>query len=206
MSYRQVCPLIPKVSVEEFVQSLDYKITRLLIQSNVVNSSAFEGIQDGKTAFIGSKTEGTFVVFVRDELGAGPVQEVREIAVVVQQVPFNSTEKLMASVVKLPNGKFRAYVKGACKIVLERCATVITHVSSGNWSTVELTCARQKTLQQTITSYAGQCLRTIRSTYHNFDSWAPEGSASEDDPSLANFSKIHHSMTLLAIFGIKDPL
>ncbi|KAK6716810.1 hypothetical protein SNK05_000012 [Fusarium graminearum] len=198
--------LIPKVSVEEFVQSLDCKVRRLLIQSNAVNSSAFEGIQDGKTAFIGSKTEGALLMFGRDELGAGPVQEERENAIVVQQVPFDSAEKLMASVVKLPNGKFRAYVKGASEIVLKKCATVITHIGSGDWSTVELTCAHQKTLQQTITSYAGQSLRTIGSTYRDFDSWPPEGSASEEDPSLANFSKIHHSMTLLAIFGIKDPL
>ncbi|KAK6697058.1 hypothetical protein SNK05_013605 [Fusarium graminearum] len=70
--------LIPKVSVEEFVQSLDCKVRRLLIQSNAVNSSAFEGIQDGKTAFIGSKTEGALLMFGRDELGAGPVQEERK--------------------------------------------------------------------------------------------------------------------------------
>ncbi|EXK77435.1 Ca2+-transporting ATPase [Fusarium oxysporum f. sp. raphani 54005] len=198
--------LIPKVSAEEFVQSLDYEIKRLIIQSNVVNSSAFEGIQDGKTAFIGSKTEGALLMFVRDELGAGPVQEERENAIIVQQVPFDSAEKFMASVIKLPTGKFRAYVKGASEIVLEKCTRVATHVGSREWSTVELTSAHHKALKQTITSYAGQTLRTIGSTYRDFDSWPPEGSASEDDPSLANFSKIHHSMTLLAIFGIKDPL
>ncbi|CAG1959687.1 unnamed protein product [Fusarium graminearum] len=138
--------LIPKVSIEEFVQSLDCKVRRLLIQSNAVNSSAFEGIQDGKTAFIGSKTEGALLMFDRDELGAGPVQEERENAMVVQQVPFDSAEKLMASVIKLPNGKFRVYVKGASEIVLKKCATVITHIGSGDWSTVELTYAHRKTL------------------------------------------------------------
>ena len=53
------------------------------------------------------------------------MQEERENANVVQVVPFDSAVKYMATVVKLPDGKFRAYAKGASEILLGKCTKVL---------------------------------------------------------------------------------
>ncbi|KAH8651316.1 hypothetical protein BX600DRAFT_489762 [Xylariales sp. PMI_506] len=183
-------------TVEGFTESLSDEVKQLLIQSNA----------DGEKTFIGSKTEVALLTFTRDHLGAGPVQEERTNANVVQQIPFDSAAKYMASVVKLPNGKFRAYVKGASEIVLDKCSRILVTPEATELATEELTDANRDQLKQTIASYAGQSLRTIGSTYRDFDSWPPEGAASPDDPRLADWTAVHRDMTLVAIFGIKDPL
>ncbi|KAM0811345.1 putative Calcium-transporting ATPase [Seiridium cardinale] len=203
---RPVTSAVENISVGDFAQSLSGEIKQLIVQSNAVNSSAFEGSQDGENTFIGSKTEVALLTFSRDHLSARPVQEEREDAQIVQQVPFDSAVKYMASVVKLPNGKFRTYVKGASEIVLGKCTRIITTAGGDEISTDVLTEEDQQVAQETIASYAGQTLRTIGSTYRDFDSWPPPGAASEEDPRVADFNKVHEDMTLVAIFGIKDPL
>ena len=97
------------MQVAEFVKSLSNEVRDLTIQPNAVNSTAFEGEQDGKQTFIGSKTEVALLEFCRNHLGAGPVSEERANANVVQVVPFDSAVKYMATVVRLSNGRFRAY-------------------------------------------------------------------------------------------------
>jgi Ca2+-transporting ATPase len=112
----------------------------------------------------------------------------------------------MATVVKLPDGKFRAYVKGASEILLGKCTKVIADPTSSDLSSIELTDEDREMFNQTITSYAGQTLRTIGSSYRDFDSWPPAEAVSKEDPRSADFTKLHQEMTLVAIYGIKDPL
>ncbi|TLS30199.1 hypothetical protein PpBr36_03259 [Pyricularia pennisetigena] len=197
---------VRNVSVEEFSKSLSQAVKDILIQSNAVNSTAFEGDQDGEHTYIGSKTEVALLTFTRDHLGAPPVAEVRSNSDVVQVVPFDSALKYMATVVKLPDGKYRAYVKGASEILLKQCTRVLADPESEDLATTELTEELRETFNSTITSYAGQTLRTISSSYRDFDSWPPSEAASKEDPGSADFNKVHSDMTLVSIFGIKDPL
>jgi len=197
---------VPNVPVAAFAKDLGGETKELLVQANSLNSTAFEGDQDGEHTFIGSKTEVALLTFCRDHLGAGPVQETRSSADIVQVVPFDSAVKYMATVVRLPSGKFRAYVKGASEILLSKCDKIISDPSGGNWAVRNLSDTDRTLLQQTIKSYAGQTLRTIGSSFRDFDSWPPQDAVSKDDSRAADFNKLHHSMTLLAVFGIKDPL
>ena len=197
---------IPNVSVAEFVKSVSTTTKQLLVQSNAVNSTAFEGDVEGEKTFVGSKTEVALLTLCRDHLGAGPIQEERANANVVQVVPFDSAVKYMATVVKLPDGKFRAYVKGASEILLSKCTTIIADPASDDLTTTPLTEEDRAVFSQTITSYAGQTLRTIGSSYRDFESWPPPELASEEELTAAVFDKVHQDMTLVAIFGIKDPL
>jgi Ca2+-transporting ATPase len=64
---------IEEVSTVDFVSMLDQDVRVLLKQSIVINSTAFEGEQDGKQTFIGSKTETALLSFAQDYLGMGPV-------------------------------------------------------------------------------------------------------------------------------------
>jgi Ca2+-transporting ATPase len=197
---------IPNVPVADFVKGLSATSKQLLVQSNAVNSTAFEGDVEGEQTFIGSKTEVALLTLCRDHLGAGPLQEERANANVVQVVPFDSAVKYMATVVKLPNGKFRAYVKGASEILLAKCTQVIADPAGEELTTTPLTEEDHAVFQQTITSYAGQTLRTIGSSYRDFESWPPPELAGEQELNAVQFDKVHKDMTLVAIFGIKDPL
>ena len=197
---------IPNVSDGDFVKGIGTAVKQLLIQSNAVNSTAFEGDVDGEQTFIGSKTEVALLTFCRDRLGAAPVQEERSNANVVQVIPFDSAVKYMATVVKLPDGKFRAYVKGASEILLAQCTNVISSPDADELSTTELTDDDRDMFGDIITSYATQSLRTIGSSYRDFDSWPPPELAEQKDISATDFNKVHENMTLVAIFGIKDPL
>lgn len=197
---------VPNVSPADFPKELSTETKQLLIQANAVNSTAFEGEEEGQKTFIGSKTEVALLTFCRDQLGAGPVDEERANANVVQVVPFDSAVKYMATVVKLPNGKHRAYVKGASEILLGKCTKVFEDVKDSEVTAVDLTSEDRDMFSQTITSYAGQTLRTIGSSFRDFDSWPPKEAVSKDDSKAADFNKIHENMTLVAIYGIKDPL
>ncbi|ROV99672.1 hypothetical protein VSDG_03041 [Cytospora chrysosperma] len=196
---------IPNVPVEKFVASMSDETKRLLVQSNALNSTAFEGEEDGVNTFIGSKTEIALLTFSRDHLGARPVQEERSDADIVQVLPFDSANKYMGTVIRLPDGKYRVYLKGASEILTRKCTRIIDE-GDGPLASSEMTPQIRETIMRTITSYAGQTLRTIAASYRDFESWPPAGMVSEDDPREADFTKVHSDMTLMAIFGIKDPL
>ena len=197
---------IPNVPVGDFVKGISATVKHLLVESNAVNSTAFEGEVDGERTFIGSKTEVALLTLCRDHLGAGPMQEERANANVVQVVPFDSAVKYMATVVHLPNGKFRAYVKGASEILLSKCTQVLADPTSDEVAATPMTETDRAAFAQTITSYAGQTLRTIGSSYRDFESWPPPELAGQTELTAAQFDKVHADMTLVAIYGIKDPL
>ncbi|KAK1753752.1 hypothetical protein QBC47DRAFT_387062 [Echria macrotheca] len=201
-----VANTVSNVPVAEFTKSLGSELKQLLVQSNAVNSTAFEGDVDGEQTYIGSKTEVALLTFTRDHLGAAPVQEERSNANIEQVVPFDSAVKYMATIVKLPNGKFRAYVKGASEILLAQCTKVITNPESEDLATTDLTDEDREMLSETITSYAGQTLRTIGSSYRDFESWPPQELQGATELTAKEFNKVHKDMTLVAIYGIKDPL
>ncbi|GAB1316888.1 plasma membrane calcium [Madurella fahalii] len=197
---------IPNVPLDEFVKTLGDAARQLIVQANAVNSTAFEGDVDGVKTFVGSKTEVALLMLCRDSLGAAPVDEERANANIVQVVPFDSAVKYMATVVKLPNGKFRAYVKGASEILLSKCTRIIADPAAEELTTTEMTDEDRAVFSHTITSYAGQTLRTIGSSYRDFESWPPPELAGKEELTAAVFDKVHQDMTLVAIFGIKDPL
>jgi len=195
---------VPNMPVADFVKGMSSEVRKMLIQGNALNSTAFEGEVDGEKSFVGSKTEVALLTFSRDHLGAAPVQEDRSNAKIAQVIPFDSKNKYMATVVELPNGKFRAYMKGASEILLERCTKVLADPSSDDLSAVDMTESDREMFSQTISSYAGQTLRTISFSYREFDTWPPRELSGEI--TAVEFDQIHHDTTLVAIFGIKDPL
>jgi Ca2+-transporting ATPase len=198
---------VPNIPLAQFVSALSPATKELIVQSNAVNSTAFEGVVDGEQTFIGSKTEVALLTFSRDHLGSAPVQEERSNANITTVIPFDSANKYMATVVRLPNGKYRAYVKGASEILLAKCTKVMVAGPDGEeMSTDELTEEDRHMFLRTITSYAGQTLRTIASSYRDFDSWPPKALDVKADFNAHDFEKVHNDMTLVAIFGIKDPL
>ncbi|EOD46746.1 putative p-type calcium atpase protein [Neofusicoccum parvum UCRNP2] len=193
------------VSPSEFVSNLGDELKELFKQSIVINSTAFEGEEDGKPAFIGSKTETALLNFARDYMGMGPITTERSNVNVVQLVPFDSGRKCMAAIVKLEDGRYRMYVKGASEILLAKADTIVD--GTKDLATRPLSSEVRETLNHLIETYASRSLRTIGFLYRDFEQWPPkEARALEDDASQANFDDVFKNMTFLGLVGIQDPL
>ena len=176
-----------------------------LLQSIVLNSTAFEGEDDGKPTFVGSKTETALLLFARDHLGLQSLSVERANAQVVQSVPFDSGRKCMATVVRLGDGRHRMYVKGASEIMLAKCSAVVPRPTTSA-ETAPMTSETAEALNQLITSYASRSLRTIGLLYQDYEKWPPTGTASEENADKADFDRVFRNMTFLAVVGIQDPL
>jgi Ca2+-transporting ATPase len=189
----------------EFTATLSEDIKTLLFRSIIQNSTVFEGEEDGKHAYIGSKTEVALLLFARDYLGLqeGQLQtEQANAPNVVQMIPFDSGRKCMGVVTKLQNGTFRFYVKGASEIVLGQCTKVIEL----DGSSVPMTAETKNAITTTITGYAKRSLRTIGMQYRDFTSWPPAGAHILEDGKSVRWDDIFAEMTWIGVVGIQDPL
>ena len=194
-------------STSHFVSILANDVKELLKQSIAVNSTAFESEDDGgQEVFVGSKTETALLSFARDHLAMGSVNEERANANVVQFVPFDSTRKSMAAVIKIDEKRYRMFVKGASEILLGRCSKIIQDPTR-EVSEKDITPESIEFLEKMIDAYASRSLRTIGLLYRDFEQWPPRGVVTqEDDQTLAVFDKVFKEMVFLGVVGIQDPL
>ena len=198
--------LVEDVSANEFVSALAADVKELLESSIVLNSTAFEGEEDGQPTFIGSKTETALLGFARDHLGMGSISEERANAEIAQLVPFDSGRKCMAAIIKLQNGKYRMLVKGAAEILIDRCTKIIRDPTKATDATT-MTEQNTETLYDLVNNYASRSLRTIAMLYRDFEQWPPKGApVQEDDHRLVLFDKVFKDMSFLGVVGIQDPL
>jgi Ca2+-transporting ATPase len=194
------------ITAHEVVSALDAQARALLLQSIVINSTAFEGEAGGEHTFIGSKTETALLIFARDHLGLGSVRQERSNVEILQLIPFDSARKCMGVIIRAGDGKARLLVKGASEILLDKCTQIIRDPTSGI-SSVSMTEENGKTLSGLITSYAERSLRTIGLVYRDFEQWPPKNARrAEADSDEVVFDDIFKDMTLLSIVGIQDPL
>ncbi|SPO06787.1 related to calcium-translocating P-type ATPase(PMCA-type),putative [Cephalotrichum gorgonifer] len=179
----------------------------LLMQSIAINSTAFEGEEEGQKTFIGSKTEVALLVLAQDNLALTNLAEERVNSEVVQVYPFDSALKCMGSVIKLPSGSYRLVVKGASEIMLAKAENAVSDIYSDDLGVVSMDDSTRVGLSSQIQSYAERSLRTIGFLYRDFPAWPPQGAATlEEDPFMAKFADVLCSMTWVGLVGIQDPL
>lgn len=171
--------------ITSWASTLCQDAKHLILQSVAINSTAFQGQQDGVETFIGSKTETALLELARDHLGLQSLAEARSNEQMVHIIPFDSSRKYMAAVIRIPTG-YRLLIKGASEIVLGFCSTQI-NVATGAAEPLN-----RESVEETIASYARKSLRTIGLVYKDF----------EQDPDLENLS----DLTLLGVVGIQDPV
>ena len=189
----------------DFARSLSSKTNDLITQSVAINSTAFEGEEDGCQTFIGSKTETALLQFARDHLAMDSLTVIRANASVVQQLPFDSKNKYMGAVVKLPSGQYRLLIKGASEVLLKLCTQI---VDIENGTVTRLLLEIREALEARITTYAKDSLRTIGLTYQDFPQWPPVGTASSSNSEEADIDLVlkTSSLTFLGVVGIQDPV
>ncbi|EPS35998.1 hypothetical protein H072_10422 [Dactylellina haptotyla CBS 200.50] len=182
-------------------------IKEMLVKSIAINSTAFEGEENGVKTFIGSKTETALLTFARDFLGMSPVAEERSNVNIVQIFPFDSGRKCMGVTIKTASG-YRLFVKGASEIMLRSASHYLADVSSSSEvSTIALSSKDIGSLEDTINSYAEKSLRTIGMLYKDFPQWPPaEAAFQEDDASVVELGSILNNCVFIGLVGIQDPL
>jgi Ca2+-transporting ATPase len=195
---------IDSTSITEFITSLPNDVKALLTQSIVINSTAFESKSDSQQRFIGSKTEAALLTFAQDCIGVGPTSVERSHSQVAYLIPFDSTRKYMATVVRLENGKYRLFVKGAPEILLSNCTRILHNPTQGT-SDTKLDTDHTKYLNRVIASYASQSLRTIGLFYRDFEQW-PLSSIRNTEEAKIMPQAFLKDLVFLGIFGIQDPL
>lgn len=167
---------------------LSPQLQGLFNEAIAVNSTAFEDAdpETGKTIFVGSKTETALLKFAK-EMKWESFRTTRDVAEVIQMVPFSSERKAMGVVVKLKDGKYRVYFKGASEILSKRC---VRHVvvnkngpgsSSRDIETASIDELKEENISRTIIFYANQTLRTIALCYRDFESWPPRGAQLDEE-------------------------
>ncbi|CAH9062644.1 unnamed protein product [Cuscuta europaea] len=145
--------------------------------------------KDGKMSILGSPTESAIVEY--GLLLGGDLESQRRDCKLLKVEPFNSEKKKMSVVVALPDGKTRAFCKGASEIILRTCDRVV----DGNGEVVSLSEEQVGNITCVINEFASEALRTICLAFKDIE---------EDSPQSSNIPDSGY--TLIAVVGIKDPV
>lgn len=188
----------------QLVTTLSTESKTLIKAIVAVNSTAFESDDSGSSEFVGSSTETALLEFSRQHLGMNTLVEERANCPVVTMLPFDSSRKWMATLIKLPNGMYRLLVKGAAEVVFEYCAFIVSD------PTYRLPLARlseddRASFNNTIQDYASKLLRPVAMAYRDFNA-SEVFEDPDDDPESLNLEWLASGMVFLGVFGIRDPL
>ncbi|MDE5735169.1 MAG: HAD-IC family P-type ATPase, partial [Duncaniella sp.] len=91
----------------------------LLYKNMAVNSTARLDLGGEKPAVLGNPTEGALLLWLRDQ--GVDYEQLRASATVLEEMPFSTERKYMATVVRNPDGREILYVKGAPEIIYAMC-------------------------------------------------------------------------------------
>lgn len=186
-------------SVTKWATGLPADQKELIKQSVAINSTAFEGEENGQPAFVGSKTETAMLQLAKDHLGLQSLQEFRSQPQVILVVPFDSARKYMAVVIRLPSGGARLLIKGASEIVVDFCDYQVDTQTS---SLVDI---NKDHIKATIEQFARRSLRTIGLVYQDFEQWPPAGSVVQEDGHV-DMESVLSNLNFVGLVGIQDPV
>nr|XP_023664560.1 plasma membrane calcium-transporting ATPase 3-like isoform X1 [Paramormyrops kingsleyae] len=177
-------------------KTLETLVSGIAINSAYTSKVMSPDTEGGLPKQVGNKTECALLGFVLDLK--------RDYASVREQIPeeklykvytFNSVRKSMSTVVKLPDGSFRLYSKGASEIMLKKCSFILG--ASGEVNNFRPR-DRDDMVKKVIEPMACDGLRTICIAYRDLPaSPEPEWDAEAD---------IVGELTCIAVVGIEDPV
>uniref|UniRef100_A0A8C5PNL4 Calcium-transporting ATPase n=1 Tax=Leptobrachium leishanense TaxID=445787 RepID=A0A8C5PNL4_9ANUR len=181
--------------------TLSAKALDLLVHAIGINSAYTSKVLPpehnvGLPRQVGNKTECGLLGFILDLK--------RDYQTVRLQIPeeklykvytFNSVRKSMSTVVKLEDGSYRMYSKGASEIILKKCSKILTAAGE---TRIFKPRDRDEMVKKVIEPMACDGLRTICIAYRDF-SMSPE-------PDWDNENDILADLTCIAVVGIEDPV
>lgn len=146
-----------------------------------VNSTAQLSEEEGKIQVLGNPTEGALLLWLKDK--EADYDELRAKAPRVEELPFTTERKYMATVVDSASGKRMLYVKGAPEIVFAMCAN-----KSG---------ASEYQITAQLAEYQNQAMRTLGIAYQEI---------ADGEKAIADGTVKAPGLTFLGIIAISDPV
>ncbi|CAL8339751.1 unnamed protein product [Merluccius merluccius] len=145
---------------------------------------------------VGNKTEcGLLGLVLGLKRDYQPIRKQMPEELLYKVYTFNSVRKSMSTVVKLPDGSYRMYSKGASEIILKKCNRILNEVGEPR---VFRPRDRDEMVKKVIEPMACDGLRTICVAYRDFPA-APEPMWDEE-----NF--ILNDLIAVSVVGIEDPV
>lgn len=182
----------------------DYR--ELLNMSIGINTTAFEGTENGQNVFVGTKTETALLDWAKNHFALESLEIMRSNHPAVEMYPFNSSRKCMGAVIQLPDNRYRIFVKGAPEILLSQCHKVLDSPSQGLHAT-SLDQTHHELIRQDVSRFANLSLRTLGLSFRDVDQWPPARSRSASDESdRVEFKDVFREMTWIGAVGIQDPV
>ncbi|MDE6083494.1 MAG: calcium-translocating P-type ATPase, PMCA-type [Muribaculaceae bacterium] len=154
---------------------------QLFLEGMAVNSTAQLDLSAAKPQVLGNPTEGALLLWLK-ERGAD-YAELREKAFRIEELPFSTERKYMATVVKSSNGKTILYVKGAPEIIFGMCKN-----TSG---------VTKAEIDAQLLEYQNQAMRTLGFAYQELG---------DKDIAIAESKVVATNLTFLGIVAISDPV
>lgn len=153
----------------------------VLYEGIAVNSTAQLDLSGDKPQVLGNPTEGALLLWLR-ERGAD-YRELRDNTQRLEELPFTTERKYMATVVKSATGKNILFVKGAPEIVFGMCKN-----TSG---------VTKQEIDAQLLDYQNQAMRTLGFAYQELG---------DKDATIADGKVVAENLTFLGIVAISDPV
>lgn len=153
----------------------------ILYEGIAVNSTAQLDTSSDKVEVLGNPTEGALLLWLRER--GVDYAGLRDKAVAVEELPFSTERKYMATVVRSATGKTILYVKGAPEIVFGLC-----HDTAG---------VTKAEIDAQLLEYQLQAMRTLAFAYQELN---------DGDATIAGGKVVADRLTFLGIVAISDPV
>lgn len=153
----------------------------VLYEGIAVNSTAQLDMSGDKPEVLGNPTEGALLLWL-NERGVD-YSKMRGDAVRVEELPFSTERKYMATVVKSAGGSEILYVKGAPEIIFSLCKD-----TSG---------VTKEEIDAQLLEYQNQAMRTLGFAYQVLE---------EGDKAIADGRVVAENLVFLGIMAISDPV
>ena len=153
----------------------------IIYEGIAVNSTAQLDLSGEKPTVLGNPTEGALLLWLTEK-GVN-YKELKNKAVNVEELPFSTERKYMATVVKSSTGKKILYVKGAPEIIFGMCK-----------NTAGVTKAE---IEAQLLVYQNQAMRTLAFAYQELD---------DTDKAIEDKKVVADKLTFLGIVAISDPV
>uniref|UniRef100_A0A8C2B4Z5 Calcium-transporting ATPase n=1 Tax=Cyprinus carpio TaxID=7962 RepID=A0A8C2B4Z5_CYPCA len=177
-------------------KTLDILVNAISLNSAYTTKILPPDKEGGLPKQVGNKTECGLLGLVLDLK--------RDYQTVRNQIPeeklykvytFNSVRKSMSTVIKLPDGSFRMYSKGASEIVLKKCTRILNEAGEER---VFRPRDRDEMVKKVIEPMACEGLRTICVAYRDFPA--------DPEPNWEDENNILSELTAICVVGIEDPV
>ncbi|XP_054472147.1 plasma membrane calcium-transporting ATPase 2 isoform X5 [Anoplopoma fimbria] len=177
-------------------KSLDLLVNSISINSAYTTKILVSDKEGGLPKQVGNKTECGLLGLVLDlKRDYQPIRNQIPEDKLYKVYTFNSSRKSMSTVIKLSDGSFRMYSKGASEIVLKKCSHILNEVGEQR---VFRPRDKDEMVKKVIEPMACEGLRTICVAYRDF--------SGDPEPSWDDESNILNDLTAICVVGIEDPV